>query len=305
MSESPGVPVNKEAEEKTVKAMADTHQALEVIMEAVTQMGGQLKTVVEELAKHQGDILELKRFTPHKELRPLGNMIPEDDRSKEEADRLPDYDLSEERPRKSMERRDSYKASDTLATLAEEVRRSRSGAEMPAPVTLLHIQQVVPPHQQVESVSITALIVALEHQAIFINQHSQNKNLVYFFTPNAHKELIKNEESMSIPISLDLTAAKMFMQPDDVIRLMVARYVRKRYTGTRIALTKTLMSFARRLTAVSQTWKFSIVGYDKMLHNKMVEWLKSMRRGWRHLNEGITVREKNMWPPEKSLLVVG
>ena len=285
-------------------------KALETMMTALAGVSTRLETVCDVVAQQTGDIEELRKGTPAKGLRPLGRVIPpesetEDKRDspkyeQEEDSEFDMYDLRDDMPKKRSERRSSFMARDEVAT--EMTANARSGdSENDAGVHLLHVQKEVPTHLLVDSISIPALILAKENQQIFMYENGQHKKLVHFITPNAHKELTKNEDNLNTPLSmlLNYKAGHIYTLDDSIIAGMVASTVRHKYTTSRNLLVKTIMGFTRQLKALSPAWRFGIVGYDKYLHQRTVEWMKNNKRAWRYLRIGITVDEMRVWPPER------
>ena len=303
-----------------IEAISQTHDALQNIMHVISGMaetmntlGGKIESVAanvskmdEGLAAQREDIEQLKK-TPPKRLRPLRGLVRDDD---EEMPGLVDEDYESDSERlKSSDRRDSYVAS---GTLTEEVRRMSAGRQAEAQlqstagqnekaVTILITQKNVPAQYQKKYVSIPDLWEAQEFRQIFMSENSQEKGLIYFFTAEAHLEMIKSEDTLGTPLATFLDVATIFRLKDHQVVDVIVRLVRYKYTLNRDGFIKTMMGLSRRLRALSPTWSFGIIGYDRQLHPRFVEWHKRLKKGWILLVTGITAEEKEAWPKEKML----
>ena len=264
-----------------IEAISQTHDALQNIMhvisgmaESMNTLGGKIESVAanvskmdEGLAAQREDIEQLKK-TPPRRLRPLRELVRDDDEEMPGLAYSSDSD-GEEPLLRHTARRDSYIASHVLTEDVqrrqsgeqEDIRRKSTGGQSHAPVTVLQVQKNVPLHYQSDRVSIPELWGAQECQSIFINENGQEKRLIYFFTPKAHKEFIKSENTLCTSLSRFLTVATIYRMEDDDVVEMAVRLVRNKYTLTRDGFTKTIMGFAPRLQAYSASWKWSIVGY--------------------------------------------
>ena len=283
-------------------ALSATEKALSTMMLAIAGIGNKLETITDIVGQQRTDIEELKKGTPAKVLRPLDGVIGDEDHVPEV------YDLDDYVSGKTSGRRSSYMASDHLQSEFQPDVRSGGGggkfdvkSDNDTTVTLLKVQKEVPAHLQIDSVSIPSLIFALETQQRFTHENNQRQKLVKFLTPNFHKELIKNEDQLSTALSmlLNVIEGHIFTLPDNVIISMVASTVRHKYTTSRNLLARTVMGLTRQLKSSSSAWKFGIVGYDKHMHARLVEWLKNVRRGWKYLCVDISVAEQSVWPKER------
>ena len=298
-----------------IEAISQTHDALQNIMHVISGMaetmntlGGKIESVAanvskmdEGLAAQREDIEQLKKTPPR--VNRSGDAYFDMPGLVDEG-----YESDEERLKPSS-RRDSYVAS---GTLTEEVRRmsagrqaeerlKSTGRENEVPVTVLVTQKNVPTHYQKKYVSIPDLWEAQEFRQIFISENSQEKGLIYFFTPEAHLEMIKSEDTLGTPLATFLDVATIYRLKDHQVVDVVVRLVRYKYTLNRDGFIKTIMGLSPRLRAYSPTWSFGIIGYDRQLHPRFVEWHKRVKKGWILLVTGITAEEKEAWPKEKML----
>ena len=282
-------------------ANATIEKALDTLLHAVSVLTTKIDMVTVEQANQKNEIATIKN-TPGKPSPPLllslgpplGNY--ENDNFGDDQG-LPDaHELDAPASRKSTDRRNSYITSSMLSGVEKKT-------VIPGPVdvgvTVLQVQKNVPAHYQVDVVSIPKLVEAKQNQQVFISENGQNKTLVFFYTTEALKLMIKSEETLSTPLAHFLNLATIYTMTDEDIEIIIARLVRDKYTTTRDALVKTVMGMAPQLKAYSMSWSFSIVGYDRQLHSRVVEWIKKMRQGWELLIHGVTEREKQSWIKER------
>ena len=293
----------KGTEAAELQAAANDHieKALDTIMQAASGLNAKIDIVTVEQANQKSEIEAIKN-TPRKlsppTLLPLGPPLGNYENDNFGDDQgLPDaHELDAPASRKSTDRRNSYITSSMLSGIEKKT-------VIPGPVdvgvTVLQVQKNVPAHYQVDVVSIPKLVEAKQNQQVFISENGQNKTLVFFYTTEALKLMIKSEETLSTPLAHFLNLATIYTMTDEDIEIIIARLVRDKYTTTRDALVKTVMGMAPQLKAYSMSWSFSIVGYDRQLHSRVVEWIKKMRQGWELLIQGVTDREKQSWIKER------
>ena len=300
MSEKQGQPKGTEAAELQAAANDHIEKALDTIMQAVSGLNAKIDIVTVEQANQKSEIEAIKN-TPRKPsppaLLPLGPPLRNDENENLGEQYLPDVgDLDAPASRKSTDRRNSYITSSMLSGMEK---KTVVPGPVDAGVTVLQVQKNVPAHYQVDVVSIPKLVEAKQNQQVFISENGQNKTLVFFYTTEALKLMIKSEETLSTPLAHFLNLATIYTMTDEDIEIIIARLVRDKYTTTRDALVKTVMGMAPQLKAYNMSWSFSIVGYDRQLHSRVVEWIKKMRQGWELLIQGVTEREKQSWIKER------
>ena len=301
MSEKQAEPKGTEAANiELAAANASIESALDTLLHAVTALSTKIDMVTVEQANQKSEIATIKN-TPRKPspptLLPLGSPLRDNENDDLGEQNLPDVqDLDAPASRKSTDRRNSYITSNMLTSVEKKT-------VIPGPVdvgiTVLQVQKNVPAHYQIDVVSVPKVIEAKQNQQVFISENRQQKTLVFFYTTEALKLMIKSEETLSTPLAHFLNLATIYTMTDEDIEIIIARLVRDKYTMTRDALVKTVMGMAPQLKAYSMSWSFSIVGYDRQLHSRVVEWIKKMRQGWELLIQGVTEREKQSWIKER------
>ena len=293
MSEKEAQAKGTEAADLQAAANANIERALDTIMQAVSGLNAKIDVVTVEQANQKSEIEAIKN-TPRKPSPPT--LLPLGPPFGDEQDLLDTDGLDAPASRRSTARRDSYI---TTSMLLGVEKKTVIPGPVDASVTVLQVQKNVPAHYLIDVVSIPKLIEAKQNQQVFISENGQQKTLVFFYTTDALKLMIKSEETLSTPLAHFLNLATIYTMTDEDIEYIIARLVRDRYTMTRNGLVKTLMGMVPQLKAYNTSWLFSIVGYDKQLHSRVVEWIKKMHQGWELLIQGVTDREKQSWIKER------
>ena len=274
-------------EEDTPDPMSKVANALEKVTEALAKMGEKMADLGTKVESQETEIKRLKE-QPISPIQPLSPIDEKELDSDEEARIL----LEKETRR----RRNSYLAK---VALDGEMDKKLSGSLEEQQVQLLHVQKNVVESMQVDNVSIPDAIRATEFQSIFVHQFGQKKGLIFFFKVGAHEEMCENEIRLGTDLSQFLNPSTIYTLSDATIMKVVARYVRSKYTIERDGLGRTIMGFTKTLKAKSPNWKFGILYFDRMLHPRLVVWIREMKKGWELLNIGATEGEKKTWPDER------